>query len=359
MTISLSELLKGLVPFKDSDGNIMVQSIQNMQIVPLTTDDEFSINKFGNPLTDIVASNQRYGHLKIRNKTNKDVILPAQIAVLTKLAAQNHGMVKGATVKAGKSQDFFDAGCVQGSQHGMISESDNEIRFIPLGAREYIFEKVNVTGNHTNIYDAITRVGQETGANSGTYLDQYFEKYKKKINEFIAHFEMPKKTIGVVVLVDGEIVAVDKFPSFEYCSQIWNVLVRDCYGSVAITQEIKKKRAKSVFSEVLKDNKKAKTTKVSSYLKDVLTKTKSKIADNIKDKINEILDIELNVVKDKTDDSYVSSIIKREGYIGQVISEGTYHHLVSFVKKDSFNPERLRKASEYSNLAKKQNKFKL
>ena len=50
-TREFTELLKGCRPVKDSDGNIVVQSILNMQIVCLTTDDEYSLDdRFANPL---------------------------------------------------------------------------------------------------------------------------------------------------------------------------------------------------------------------------------------------------------------------------------------------------------------------
>ena len=32
-------------------------------------------------------------------------------------------------------------------------------------------------------------------------------------------------------MIDGEIVAIDKFPSFTYAAQVWDLLIRDCYGS--------------------------------------------------------------------------------------------------------------------------------
>jgi hypothetical protein len=52
MNKEFSELLKGCRPIKDSKGNIIVQSIQNMQVVCLTTDREYSLdNRFANPLT--------------------------------------------------------------------------------------------------------------------------------------------------------------------------------------------------------------------------------------------------------------------------------------------------------------------
>lgn len=358
----LSDLLKGCTLVKDDAGNIVVQSIRNMQIVCLTTDDEFSHNRFANPMT-VLGSNRSYGHLNLANRDNKPMIVPAQIAVLTKQAAQNHGMVKGAYISSKSSRDFNDAGCVQGSQTGTIraSESDQSIRFIPFGAREYIFEKVNNNGHLDNIYAAIEKVGAETGANSGKYLDQYFSKYDKELQEFIAHFERPAKTIGTIVLVDGEIVAIDKFPSFEYAEQVWDALIRDCYGAIAITQERRNKTAEKTFTDAFESTPKNAGESVVEHMKRALKAAKDRIANNVHEKLSELMDVDFSESKDSEEGGYKSHILKSDGdgYIGQVISEGGFNHLVSIVKKDSFNPERFRSANEMRKKASRQKKFGL
>ena len=89
------ELLKGCRPIKDKNGNIVVQSILNMQLVCLTTDKEYSLDeRFANPLTSLQASNSSYGQIGLSNTANKEVIIPTQSAVMTKQSAQNHGMIK-------------------------------------------------------------------------------------------------------------------------------------------------------------------------------------------------------------------------------------------------------------------------
>ena len=58
-TREFTELLKGCRPVKDSDGNIVVQSILNMEIVCLTTDKEYSLDdRFANTLEVLSASNR-------------------------------------------------------------------------------------------------------------------------------------------------------------------------------------------------------------------------------------------------------------------------------------------------------------
>lgn len=358
----LSELLRGCRLVKDENGEIIVQSIRNMQIVCLTTDDEFSHDdKFANPLT-VLASNRNYGHLNLDNRNSKPVIVPAQIAVLSKQKAQNHGMVKGAYIPAKSKRDFNDAGCIEGAQGGYLNTSDNVVRFIPFGAREYIFERINNTSGHGNIYGGIRKVGEETGTNSGEYLDQYFKKVDKKLEEFIAHFERPPRTIGAIVLVDGEIVAVDKFPSFQYAEQVWDLLIRDCYGAIAITEERKNAESPTEFTQALSKTRRQAGESAASYLKRALGKTKKSIADNVRDRLAELMDetFDEQVDNDSTP-TFKSYALKSEdgGYVGQVITESGFNHLVSICKKASFSPERFRAANAMRQKARRQDDFTL
>lgn len=356
--IEIAELLKGLRPIKDSSGEIIIQSIRNMQIVCLTADEEFSINKFANPL-NVIASNRQYGHLNLYNDTNDPMIVPAQIAVLTKQAAQNHAMVKGAYIPKKSNRDFNDAGCVEGSQTGYIDRFNNDIRMLPFGARESVFEKVNNTEGFQNVYGAIEKVGAETGANSGKYLNMYYSTFDKRLAEFIAHFELLEDTIGVIVFVDNEIVGIDKFPSFEYGKQIWETLIRDCYGSIAITQEKNSKKSEKLFTNKLNKSKRKKTETIANFLERLLEDTKKDITSNVTSKIEEIIEVEVEAKQEDSFGGYISSILHHEGYTGQLIQESDYNHLVSIVKKGYFDPSKLRVANEMKQLAKKQQKFKL
>jgi len=74
MNRELTEMLKGCRPVKDSEGNIIVQSIMNMQIVCLTADAEYSLDsRFANPFTALQAGNSSYGQISFANKENKEV----------------------------------------------------------------------------------------------------------------------------------------------------------------------------------------------------------------------------------------------------------------------------------------------
>lgn len=363
-TREFSELLKGCRPLKDMDGNIIVQSIMNMQIVCLTTDNEYSLdNRFGNPLTSIKSSNSSYGQMSFVNSNDKEIIIPTQMAVMTKQVAKNHGMIKAGYVESYGNTTYHDAGCVQGSQGGHFKNT-SEFRMIPVTMREMLFDSIGKSGGYPRIYPAINKLGNDTNSNTGNYLDKYFDKYDKKLEQFIAHFERPKNLIGVIVLIDGEIVAIDKFPSFTYAEQVWNLMIRDCYGSLAIISELKKKTSKIDFYTTYQNMKTNHNGNVVELLEKVLKKTKETITLNVHEKIQELLDIEFTATLD-TDGQPTSStspksyVLKSEGYVGQVISESEFNHMVSIVKRESFNPNALRELNELKRKARKMKPFDL
>lgn len=364
ITRDFTEMLKGCRPVKDSDGNIIVQSIMNMQVVCLTTDNEFSLDaRFANPLTALKAGNHSYGEIDFTNTEDKDVIIPTQMAIMTKQSAQNHSMIKGGYIPSKASTTYRDAGCVQGSQTGHF-RGTSEFRMLPVSIREMVFDSVGEHNGYSRIYPAIEQLGRDTQSNTGNYLDKYFNKYDKKLEQFIAHFERPSNLIGIVVLIDGEIVAIDKFPSFTYGEQVWDMMIRDCYGALAIMSELKEKSSGQEFTETYNDLKKSHQTNVIDLLEKAMKKTKADMTRSVQEKIQEVLELTFEATLDTEGQPSLmrapkSYFLKTEGYIGQVITENEYNHLVSVVKRNRFDPNALRDVNELRKKARKQEGFSL
>ena len=363
-TREFTELLKGCRPIKDRKGNIIVQSILNMQVVCLTTDKEYSLDeRFANPLTSLKASNRSYGEISFTNDANKEVIVPTQMAVLTKQRAQNHGMTKSGYIASKSSTTFHDAGCVQGSQGGHFSGTQ-EFRILPVTIREMVFDASEQGRGYDRIYPAIRKLGQQTDSSTGEYLDKYFNKYDKKLEQFIAHFERPKNLIGIIVFIDGEIIAIDKFPSFTYAEQVWELMIRDCYGSLAIVSELKNRTAKTEFTDVYSRMRKTDSSDIVDMFEKALKKTKKNMTKSVQEKLEELLELTFEMTADN--EGHSSSTVtpksyrlKTDGYIGQVITESEFNHLVSVVKREAFNPNALRELNELRNKARNQDRFSL
>lgn len=363
MNTNLAKLLKGCELLKDNDGNVVVQTIRNMAIAFLTCEPQFSLDdRFENPLK-VVASNRHYGHMQLKNNTSKDMIVAPQIAVMTKYAAQNHAMTKSAAIRALQSQDYDDAACVQGSQGGTIKgHGDEDLRFIPIAMRENALEHVGTRSGFSHLYDTVDRLGARTQTGAGHYLDVYYNKRKTELDEFIAHFERPTShVIGTIVFIDGEIVAIDKFPSYTYTHQVWDLLIRDCYGSLAIESMLQDKQPRRRFTQEMATAPGSGT--VIEKLSAVLDRVKSDMSREAHDRLSEVMAVEFEVEPDTSNGDYRSDVLKAEGYIGQVIGSGDYVHMVSLIKKERFDPAVFRKthaaAEEYRRLAAQQREFSL
>jgi len=366
-TREFTELLKGCQLVKDEGGNVVVQSILNMEIVCLTTEKEYSLDdRFANPLEVLTASNRSYGEMTWTNGSNKETIIPNQMAALTKQHAQNHGMVKAGYVKPGQTKQFNDAGCVEGSQGGHFSSvRGNEMRMIPVTIREMLFDKINSGQGYSHIYPAIQELGRQTQSNTGDYIHKYFDKYDKKLEQFIAHFERPRNLIGIIVLIDGEIVAIDKFPSFTYAEQVWDLMIRDCYGALAVVSELKDKKAKSTFTETYSKLRGRRDETTLEKLARALNKTKEGITKSVEEKLETLLDLTLSAKADSeanqglTGTQPKSYKLEHEGYVGQVLSESDFHHLVSIVKRERFDPKALATVTALRRKARSQDRFTL
>jgi hypothetical protein len=359
-TVELTELLKGCRPIKDGAGNIIVQTIRNMQLVCLTTDDAYSVNGFGNPLSVLTDTSRSYGNLTIHNTGDEPIIIPPQSTYLTAYQAQDHATAKAVYIPARTRVAVDDSRCVESSQPGPIDPAKPlERKVLPFQLREFSWMKVNVKG-YNQLWESIERFNQSVGVNGGAHIKHYFSRYQQEINSFIAHFERLPRTIGTIVLIDGEIVAIDKFPSFGYAEQIWDVLIRDCYGALVIASQVNGKRGEALFTQTLAGLRRREGESEADLLMRALRGTKARLTNGVTTRLQQCLTLTFAQKPDENSTGACRShVLENEGYIGQVLTQSDFHLLVSVVKKASFKPERLREAIALREKARRQARFRL
>jgi hypothetical protein len=144
------------------------------------------------------------------------------------------------------------------------------------------------------------------------------------------------------------------------------MMIRDCYGALAIISELKNRSADLAFTETYESmSKRARQGNIVDLIEKALKKTKETISDAVQDRIQEILDLTFNATLDTEGNpssranAPKSYILKNEGYIGQVFTESEFNHMVSVVKKETFNPNALRIVNEMRNKARTQERFSL
>ena len=346
--MNLKEILKGC-----SIAYNGIQSINGLTIVPLTCERKFSLdNSYASPYAHKASVVGTYGNVVLHKNAGetKEVLVYPNSGYITSSPAQDHLISKAALLKK-SSVTLSDSRCIQSSQAGYLSTSMPQRTVIaPMHVREIAMNFIGQEG-YGNLWEPIKAFNRDLNAANArgeANLKDYFQKWDKDLDQFIAHFEKLDNCIGFITLYNDEVVAVDKFPSFSYCSEIWSQLVRDSYASLVIHDKLKGIPAKG----------KLKTAKdLSGTLEQIYENLVKSRTEHYKELLSEIVDVEFETKKDK--DTPGSNILKAEGYIGQVIDDNGINVMVSIIKKKSFDPEKLRSARKLRKIAKDQKEFEI
>lgn len=344
--MNLANILKGTSIAYDA-----IQSIAGLTIVPLTCDPRFSFDdKYDSPYAHKVKTST-YGMVHLMKDSNKAVLVPPHSTYITKgYSAQDHLISKAALLE--KSETILrDSRCVESTQPGLISASkQNEHVIAPLALREVAYNYAGQTG-YDKLWNAIGQFNSSHNAGAKKQIKDYFTKWNKELDQFIAHFERIDNCIGFITLYKDEVVAIDKFPSFTYTSQIWDRLVRDSYASLVIKDRLSKTPVQTSLPKVgdIKDGR--------LKLSGVYERLVNSRIDHYKTLMQEVAEIEFSTREDS--DTKGSQILTSEGYIGQVIDRQGVNVMVSIIKKASFNPKDMREAREMRRIARDQNLFSI
>jgi hypothetical protein len=222
-TINIKEILRGVKPGR-------MQSVGAMQVIPLTS--EISDDRFIEP-TEAIISTTTYGTMNIENPdSDKTLILPMNAAYCVKERAQDHGMAQAALVQGKKS--YSNAMCIQSSQSGTIPPKKHKMGILPFPLREIAFNK-RKTNSYDKLWENIISFHRELGVtNREAHLEYFYAQFEKEMNQFVAEFELVDKQIGAIILINGAVVGIERAPSYGYWQSVWEPLIRECYGALAI-----------------------------------------------------------------------------------------------------------------------------
>lgn len=214
-----------------------IQSVGHMQVIPLIAEPELDDLRFVTPAQGGVKfGTDNYGSMRFQNPSEDTVIVPAHAAYMTKAAAQDHCMVRAGFVGKGKSAVFNDACCIQQTQCGTFQLSDShEMCIIPFALRRHAITMVGQQ-QFQKLWSSIINFKRSYGIDdSGTgNLVDFENAFSSELDNFIAEFECVPRQVGAIILMDGEVIGVERAPSEKYWLGIWESLIRLCYGSYAI-----------------------------------------------------------------------------------------------------------------------------
>lgn len=309
-TIRVADVLQGCTPGR-------IQSVGYMQIIPLVS--ELSDDRFVSPVEgEAEVFTTSYGTLGFRNPGACVLIVPCHAGYVVKQAAQDHAMAHVGVVRSAGERSFNTAMCVQQSQGGLIQRGSYRMLILPYALRERALE-VRKDKGYNKLWDAISAFNQEMGVQGHGHLEFFLKHFQKELDEFVAEFECVPRQIGAIILVDDQVVGVERAPSHAYWQSVWPCLIRECYGSLAIrVAQLKGERAEAPASRTpLPDD-------IGSLvgLESVIAEIARQEDERAKATVRELLDEPLTLTHDDSTAGLTVETIQPGRFTGQVIRDG-------------------------------------
>jgi hypothetical protein len=195
---------------------------------------ELSDDRFVSPVEgEAEVFTTSYGTLGFRNPSDSVLIVPCHAGYVVKRAAQDHAMAHAGVVQSASQRAFDTAMCIQQSQGGLIERGAYRMLILPYALRERALD-VRQEKDFRKLWEAISLFNKEMGVQGAGHLEYFLKHFAKELDEFVAEFECVPHQIGAVILVDDQVVGIERAPSHAYWRSIWPCLIRECYGSLAI-----------------------------------------------------------------------------------------------------------------------------
>lgn len=224
-TISLDDILYGV-------GHGRVQSVGNMEVIPLIDEDGVQDEVLAPPVVNVGTSH--YGTVDLHNTDSENpTFVPPGAGWVVKEAAQDHAIGSGEFLPPSGHRKVETAMCIQESQGGLIGSQNREMLILPPPLRAVALAK-RKQKEYSKLWNAITAFGSKLGvASSGNFV-RFVEQFKDQLDTFVAQFELVPKQIGAMVLINGKLVGIEMAPSEAFWQMLWRPLIRVCYGGLSL-----------------------------------------------------------------------------------------------------------------------------
>lgn len=223
MSLTVDEILRGTGPG-------LAQSAGSMQMIPLLGEDD---DTFAPPEVEVGTTG--YGSVHLRNHSDRPTLVPPGAGWVVAQKAQDHAIGGGALLRPGESRAINTAMCIQQSQGGYISAAKHALLILPAALRSKALSVRHVQ-DFRKLWESIQELNRGFGIDQhGGHLEYFLRTFQKQLDEFVAEFELVPRQVGAVILVDGQVVGIERAPSAAYWKAVWGPLVRVCYGSLAVS----------------------------------------------------------------------------------------------------------------------------
>ena len=304
--VSIREVLRGMEIGR-------MQSVGLMSVIPLTMNEDLYDERFASP-TEADVSTTNYGSMVFDNPTDQTLLIPLNMGVVDKNQGQDHAISCIGLVKKRDQRTWHTAMCIQASQGGMISKSKYRMLILPNALREAALEKRDIK-EYGKLWNDISAFNTSVGVRSDGHLEFFLDKYRNELDQFVAEFECIPGQCGAIILIDGTVVGIERAPSPRYWHSIWDALIRECYGSVAIQRKVQ------LGDHAKRPQTRIPVRKVSTLddLMDALEEVRLKEEEKAKKIIRDFIDDKFTIKsEDSMGDLEISTLSNRQ-FAGQVI----------------------------------------
>lgn len=206
-----------------------MQTVGIMQVIPLLG------KRIANDVAmtgDVRVSNENYGHMKFSNTADVPAIIPQHAGYLTTYGAQDHATPDAVIVN--KEAELNTAMCIEQSQGGRLKGTgDERLIIMPFHLRQEAFP-IRSTKRYSKLWDAISDFTSRLGlSRAGGHINVFLEHFQSQLEHFIAEFEHVDRQLGALIFINGHLVGIERYPSAKHFEEVWDTLIRECYGSLA------------------------------------------------------------------------------------------------------------------------------
>lgn len=311
--MKIIDLLRGV-----QVGNI--QSAGIMSVIPLTMPKKYQKAYF----TDISKLRFRtdgdYGTMKFQNLDNSLGIVPLGYAYLDKKQGQDHALPHTGMVSPRGMRVFETAACVQSSRGGNLTSTENiDYRLLPYSLRKACLE-VSYKEEYDKLWPYILQLNSLYGIDTSNkaHIEDFYDKFDKELATFVAQFECVPNQVGAIVLIGKHVVGIELTPSEGFWSNVWEKLIRDVYGSLAM---LRSERSNETFRKPF-----VSTARTLQELESDVKQSLTSYDDFVKDVAQEFVEMSLDSVEvDRLtwqEKVFTVNTVKDAGLVGQVLLEG-------------------------------------
>lgn len=225
--MQLKEILKGF--------NLGTpQTVANMKVIPILTDTPFT--KVSGMENVYLKKDIAYETLLMATQAQTIAVIPQGLMYMTAERAQDRVIPSAHLIKGEKQ---VNADCIQASESGYFDSEvkEREYGMLPRELRIVALEKRD-DSEYDSIWSNVEAFMREAGM-SGKELVRFFREYKEELETFVAQFEPVDKQVGAIFVINNILLGIEIMPNYEIWQQMWRPLVRDCYGSEAISYQKK------------------------------------------------------------------------------------------------------------------------